>query len=112
MIIGHASGHAADAVSKKCPSALSLVGNAVLEDLLILRSERGLLSMPPRLGLIMRGACRRQCRYWFAGVPSTAVRRYPPCPLPFNQGISIFLLLDSADDHHKGCHFNCTGQLW
>src|SRR5207244_4678731 len=51
----HASGHAANRMVKEIAlSAVGLVRKAFLEDLLILRSERGLLSSPPRLGLVVR----------------------------------------------------------
>src|SRR5262249_53120963 len=51
----HASGHAAHRmVKKQALSALGLVRKAFLENLLIFRSERGLLSLPPGLGLVVR----------------------------------------------------------
>src|SRR5205823_1726654 len=51
----HASGHAADRMVKKIAlSTVGLVREAFLEDLLIFSSERGLLSSPPRLGLVVR----------------------------------------------------------
>src|SRR5215510_15970287 len=50
----HAGGHAAGAVKIVALTAPRLVGNAGLQNLLILRGERGLLSESPRLGLIER----------------------------------------------------------
>src|SRR5262249_18223139 len=50
----HAGGHAAGAIKIVALTAPRLVGNAVLQNLLILRSERGLLSESPRLGLVER----------------------------------------------------------
>jgi hypothetical protein len=48
----HAGRHAAGAVEIVALTALGLVGNAVIEDLLVLRSERGFLPASPWLGLI------------------------------------------------------------
>src|SRR5215471_19640219 len=51
----HAARHAANGMVKKIAlSAVGLVRKAVLEDLLILGSERGFLSSPPGLGLVVR----------------------------------------------------------
>jgi hypothetical protein len=48
----HAGGHAAGAVKIVALTAARLIGNAVLQNLLVLRGERGFLSASPRLGLI------------------------------------------------------------
>src|SRR5215468_4516299 len=51
----HASGEAADSVVKKIAlSAIGLVCNAVLQDLLVLGGQRSLLSESPRPGLVER----------------------------------------------------------
>src|ERR1700730_9496071 len=58
----HARGHAAGAVKMVDLTAGGLVGNAVLENLLIFRCERGLLSVSPWLGLIERRLTSRRAK--------------------------------------------------
>src|SRR5215472_4629145 len=58
----HAGWVAARAVEIVALTTPSLVGNAVRQNLLILRNERRFLSASPRLGLIERGLAPRRAK--------------------------------------------------
>src|SRR5207249_5497083 len=95
----HAGGHAAGAIKIVALTTPGLVGNAVLENFLILRSERGLLSASPRLGLIERRLAPRRAE--------TGRRNHGDrgdIPLPRALPLGVFRTvgrLDAAADHHK-----------
>ena len=73
-------------------SALRLVGDAVLQDFLIFGRERRLLSLAPRLGLVVRG---------LTGKPGHGEAR----PLAPPIGVLLVLRLSAADRQGKG---QCT----
>src|SRR5437870_6347857 len=97
----HASGHAADRMVKKIAlSTVGLVREAFLEDLLIFRSERGLLSSPPRLGLVVRRL--PASREATIGLKNGA-RRKPARPRAFPVRVLRRLGgLNRAGHHHHG----------
>ena len=81
-------------------AAVGLVRKACLEDLLILRSERGFLSLPPGLGLVVRrlAACREATiglKYGARGKPARP-RAFPVRVLCIVGGVH------RADHHRRG----------
>src|SRR5262249_49943762 len=95
----HASGHAAHRVVKKIAlSAVGLVRKAFLKNLLIFRSERGLLSSPPRLGLIGRRLSAG--REATIGLRNGA-RRKPARPRAFPIGVLRSLGGLNRAGHHR-----------
>ena len=108
----HAPGHAADGVVEEIAlPAVRLVRHAVLENLSILRGQRGLLSEPPRFGLVERRlAAGRKTRSTITGV-TRGVRRGPPrpCALPVRI-LRVVVRLNHPDHHQCGGNGNSTSR--
>jgi hypothetical protein len=87
-------------------SAVGLIRKAFLEDPLIFRSERGFLSWPPGLGLVVgRLAAGREATIGFAH----GARGKPARPRAFPVGVlRIIGGVNRPDHHHRGGHRNCN----